>query len=223
MTQYTIKTALGMNTLNRLDISINITGSDSIVLNNSILDSINLNDEYYGVHLNNSMINHEYFTLKSGLEHYRLLTYLSMMFDGINIFDIGTCGGASSLALSSSPNNTVHSFDVRNVRSPSLSSIPNIKFYTENILENRSMCELLLKSPLIFLDTAHDGVFEYQFYKFLVDNNYHGIFGLDDINLNDAMRNFWKNISTRKEEVTRYGHFSGTGLVLFNDITIITK
>jgi hypothetical protein len=31
------------------------------------------------------------------------------------------------------------------------------------------------------------------------------------------MELFWQGITTRKEDITTYGHFSGTGIVLFDE------
>ena len=38
---------------------------------------------------------------------------------------------------------------------------------------------------------------------------------LDDIKLNDEMRDFWSNIKEEKWDITSKGHWSGTGLVNF--------
>ena len=39
---------------------------------------------------------------------------------------------------------------------------------------------------------------------------------VDDINLNEAMWKFWASIKQTKSEITRIGHWSGTGIVLFD-------
>ena len=71
------------------------------------------------------------------------------------------------------------------------------------------------------LDIDHNYTNEIWLYNFLIQNNWNGIMLCDDINLNDEMRRFWSEISHVKHDITKYGHFSGTGLVLFsNDITI---
>ena len=49
---------------------------------------------------------------------------------------------------------------------------------------------------------------------FLIDNNWHGKLLLDDINLNQEMKNFWNGISHEKYDLTDIGHWSGTGLVI---------
>jgi hypothetical protein len=65
------------------------------------------------------------------------------------------------------------------------------------------------------LDTKHDGVFEQEFFDFLVKENYNGIVLFDDIHLNSQMKNFWSNIELEKYDITNIGHWSGTGVVVF--------
>jgi hypothetical protein len=83
---------------------------------------------------------------------------------------------------------------------------------------------LLLKSNLLFVDAAHDGIMEKQIYDFLCENNYKGILLLDDISLNKEMAFFWQNIDKKKYDITEIGNGiggtlwrSGTGLVDFSD------
>ncbi len=68
----------------------------------------------------------------------------------------------------------------------------------------------IVKSDFIVLDIdPHDGIEETRILEALEKNNYKGIVLLDDINLNPGMKNFWKDI-------TEYGHWSGTGIVIFD-------
>jgi hypothetical protein len=50
----------------------------------------------------------------------------------------------------------------------------------------------------------------------LEKNGYRGIVILDDIHLNDHMNTFWNNITQKKHDVTNVGHFSGTGIIIFD-------
>jgi len=52
------------------------------------------------------------FTRGPGIEAYALYAYLSTLFDGGTILDIGTLFGSSALALSYNPNNKVITYDV---------------------------------------------------------------------------------------------------------------
>ena len=77
---------------------------------------------------------------------------------------------------------------------------------------------LILSCPLIFLDVdPHNGVMEYDFYKYLKSIGYKGIVLWDDIFLSPPMREFWNKIpSDEKRDLSQWGHFSGTGLIVFS-------
>jgi hypothetical protein len=38
---------------------------------------------------------------------------------------------------------------------------------------------------------------------------------LDDIHLNEAMINYWNSFTEEKYDLTNIGHWSGTGMVIF--------
>lgn len=177
-----------------------------IVLNNSILDAIDM-----------SFANPtNFFSWNSGQDHYRLLTFLSRMFENRTLVDIGTRDGGSAIALANTSTNLVESFDIMTVP-----AVPykNVTYNVQNIFENQSTLDLILKSPFISLDIDHLGKVERQFMNFLIENKYDGILYLDDIDTDmfPEMRTFWKEITQRKIDVTKYGHLSGSGLVLFNE------
>lgn len=179
-------------------------------VNNDYLDSIHLEylipfTEQYGVPK-------AWIYEKSGREHYRLLVYVGFLFENKNIIDVGTYQGTSALSLGLSGINQIISFDV--LQQPEVRYITNenIKFKLGDILNDENV-ELLLSSPFIMLDTAHEGPFEYAFYSHLKKIGYKGLLLLDDINLNDEMRGFWKSIEEEKYDLTSKGHWSGTGIV----------
>jgi hypothetical protein len=153
-----------------------------------------------------------WFYMESGIEHYRLLAFISTLFQNSHFLDIGTFQGSSSIAMSYNSKNSVTSFDVSQQPEISKINIPNIKYKIGNILE---FSDLILNSPFILLDTYHDGSFESQFMKKLTDLNYKGIVLFDDIHLEGAMTTFWNSISIEKYDLTYKGHHSGTGLVYF--------
>ena len=151
----------------------------------------------------------QYFYLNSGVEHYRLLAHISSYYDNETLLDIGTFKGGSALALSFN-NNTVISIDIENHLELSINRA-NIEFKILNILNHPN---LLHKSKLIMLDTAHDGLFENELYTYLTDSNWNGIIIADDIHLNKPMRKWWKSIENKyKYDITKFGHHSGTGLI----------
>ena len=152
----------------------------------------------------------QYFYLNSGVEHYRLLAHISSYYDNEILLDIGTFKGGSALALSFNNNNTVISIDIENHLELSINRA-NIEFKILNILNNPN---LLHKSKLIMLDTAHDGLFERELYTYLIESNWNGIIIADDIHLNKPMRKWWKSIENKyKYDITKFGHHSGTGLI----------
>jgi hypothetical protein len=148
-------------------------------------------------------------------EHYRLIARLSSCFDQATLFDIGTNKGYSALALSHHPSNRVVSYDIaecKALRFPE--QLGRIEYRIGDVMRDHR----LLASPLIMLDTNHDGGFESEFYAFLKRNRYRGWLFLDDIHLNTAMIRFWDSITEPKEDLTSIGHFSGSGLVAFGDV-----
>lgn len=165
----------------------------------------------------------EVYFQKDKKEHYRLLSAFSNSFNNANIVDIGTHYGNSALALSHNKTNTVYSFDIVskiNANNP-LNEKDNIKFvisdlFTEN--ERKEWEEILLSSALILLDTDQS-VKQYEFYSYLKEKNYQGLLVCDDVwYVADMRNNFWYKIPTEyKYDATEYGHFSGTGLVTFNE------
>ena len=166
-----------------------------------------------------------YFHLNPGKEHYRLLSYLSTQFQNSNILDIGTACGHSALALSYNKSNTVHSFDITNhVVNEKIRSISNVRYYLENLWDPvvvQSYISLILSAPLIFLDVdPHEGHMEIAFYKFLKEIGYKGLLVCDDIHHFEGMRRFWSQIPPSETyDVSRYGHWSGTGIISFNQDT----
>ena len=155
-----------------------------------------------------------YFLEVPGKEHYNLLAYISTLYNGQSLLDIGTYKGCSAIALSHNPLNKVISFDI----TPGLLKLSqqpkNVEFRLDNILDVNYR-ELILSSPFIMLDTAHDGPFEYKFYNYLLEIEYKGILLLDDIHLNNSMKDFWNSISIEKYDISNIGHITGTGLVYF--------
>ncbi len=160
----------------------------------------------------------KYFNLEAGNEHYRLLYHFSwQMPNQSTIIDIGTSMGHSALALSANPNIRVITYDISDgyvLPNHSIKQKENIEIRIKNCLED---IPLLLQSPFIMLDTFHDGIFERQLITTLINNNYNGIVVCDDIYLNKEMVDFWNWVSLRKMDISIYGHWSGTGAILFGN------
>lgn len=151
-----------------------------------------------------------YFLEEPGVEHYKLLAYLSTLFSGVIISDIGTFRGASALALSYNKQNKVVSYDIKNKRR--LNGKPeNVEF----VVYREGFSKDIFYSALIFLDTLHDGVLEREIVSFLKQHKWRGILILDDIHKFPPLNELWNEIDAPKEDITSIGHHSGTGIVYF--------
>jgi len=155
--------------------------------------------------------------LKNVGEHYRLLTYISYLYDNELIIDAGTCQGHSCLALCQNLNNKVYTYDI---------DPKDISYITEkysNVIKkildiNLETDEILGSAKIILLDIdPHDGNSEINFYDRLLNTNFKGFLICDDINLNTGMKKFWEYIQKEKYDISNLGHWSGTGIVNFSN------
>ena len=159
-----------------------------------------------------------YFNLEAGLEHYRLLAFISnQLKDNSTIYDLGTYKGFSALALSANKNVNVITYDIVDVENNiNMTHIPNIKFVTKDAYLD---VDKFINSPVIMLDIdPHDGIQETNIINKLVEVRYKGIVICDDIHLNQGMKLFWTFVPAHltKYDITDLGHASGTGLIVFD-------
>lgn len=196
-----------------------------IELNNSVLDNFKLDNFQY-------LVTPTYYNLYSGVQEYRLYSYLSTFFNNTIILDIGTSHGTSAIALSHNINNKVISYDIVNCINNNNSSVytkENIEFKIKNVLDDLTV-EFIKNIKLIVIDIDHYGNSEKEIIEKLFELNFSGIILLDDvfnhpdIIINEAMNNLWESISYDniiKYDITKYAHWSGTGIILMNtDITL---
>lgn len=154
-----------------------------------------------------------YFHSPSGRDHYRLLSHISKFYDNELLYDIGSNNGCSALALSENNSNQIKSYDINFHDGVQYVIKNNIEFFLKNVLDESHFPN---NCRFIMLDTDHDGKFEKIFYDYLIDKGYKGLLFLDDIHLNDDMRNFWDNIiKEEKYDLTSIGHNTGSGIVIF--------
>ena len=158
-----------------------------------------------------------FFFGEPGIAPYRLLAYLSTIFNNTTITEIGVHNGWGSLALSFNPTNHIVGYDIDlSSLSPAIKGLsPRLEFRTG--LAHEVDPEGLLSSPLVHLDAQHDGIYEQVLFNFLVARGYRGWLLLDDIHLNPQMEAFWRRITLSKHDLTSFGHNTGTGLVRFNE------
>lgn len=151
-----------------------------------------------------------------GNQHYTLFAYISTILPpGSKILEIGTRGGASAAAFSRNKDVNIVTCDLEDqlTGSPSIKDIPNVQFFVRDGLE-------LIDNEydLIFIDVdPHDGVQERKMLQKLNEINFKGILLLDDIHVNPEMEMFWNSITVPKFDLTKIGHYSGTGIAFFGD------
>jgi len=192
-----------------------------IFLDINTINNISLESVYSYVNLKSTQNLPPYFLENAGSEHYKLLAYLASIINDTNnpYIDIGTYRGCSAAALSYNNNHSVITYDIIDcITDNEIFSIKN----KENIkIKITDCCNEMLEicqSKLILLDIdPHDGIQESKIIDYLIDYNFNGILLIDDIHLNENMQNFWDSIKLKKYDITKYGHWSGTGVVIFNE------
>jgi hypothetical protein len=147
--------------------------------------------------------------MDAGIEHYRLLTYISTLYKGVSLLDIGSYQGSSAIALSFNKKNKVISYDIDSQPEIAEIKIPNIEFIKGDVLKHK------ISAPFILLDTYHDGTFEQEFADHLIKINYKGLVMFDDIHLNNEMSYFWNALKNEKYDITEIGHHTGTGIAIY--------
>jgi hypothetical protein len=178
-----------------------------------------------------------------GREHYTLLEYMTATYgDCRHVVDIGTRYVASSLALGSHET-PVWTFDLpsstereqafrgesekqwkRKVEAAKV----HIKFHNYDLLKvSNDDFRRYMSTWLIILDTHHrpySAPFEREWLDRLLSlGDFSGLVLLDDINLNNEMKQWWKELQAKATErgykpfeLTSVGHVSGTGLLDFS-------
>jgi predicted O-methyltransferase YrrM len=189
-----------------------------IPISNEILDNFSLKNKNY-------LVNKDYYENLSGDQEYRLYSYLSTFFNETTILDIGTLDGRSAIALSHNETNNVISYDIYNHinnNNHAIYSKSNIKFNIKNVLDDLNE-ELIKRVKIVMIDIDHYETIENQIIKRLKDLNFSGLIILDDITkhpdptINVCMNRLWNNIQGDKYDFTKYGHWSGTGVIVVND------
>jgi predicted O-methyltransferase YrrM len=159
---------------------------------------------------------YKYMLSDSGREHYRLLAYISSLFENEKLLDIGTNRGFSAIALADNKLNKVVSYDLEEYNTiAKIKNNPmyqNIEFKLGDFLELESLND----TKFIMLDTAHDGYYEEKVINHLKKISWSGLLLMDDINHTFVkLTEVWNSVELEKYDLTKLGHYSGTGLVVF--------
>ncbi len=192
--------------------------SKNIVLSKERVDDIDLSELYQYLTWNPQYL--QFFKQKAGEEAYKLLGYISKHSNGI-ITDIGTQFGSSALALSLNPQVLVETYDKfkhipDNNQVQTITNKSNIKY---KILSAQSIISKIAESSIIYLDiNTENGAEEIKIINKLLELNFKGILIIDDIKLNKVMENVWNSIpkQLKKLDVSEFGHWSGTGIIVYN-------
>lgn len=170
----------------------------------------------------------QFFNESPGKEHYKLIAFLAKQFPQNSLFiDIGTAEGHSAAALTANPTARVITYDLLNrittnydtFGKTTICNHPRIDYRIKNCLSESEYMKIK-ESSLIFLDVdPHDGSQETQIVNMFLSIGFRGVVLCDDIHLNDGMKNWWMNgipSEVKKLDLTAYGHWSGTGALIFD-------
>jgi len=192
-----------------------------IPISNEILDNFTLINHNY-------LVSKDYYDDKSGIQEYRLYSYLTTFFNNCTILDIGTLNGRSAISLSYNESNKVISYDINNnINNDShiIYSKSNIIFNIKNVLDDLNE-ELIKNTKIVMIDIDHYETIETLIINRLKELNFSGIILLDDITkhpdplVNQCMNRLWNKLrqsNTETYDFTEFGHWSGTGLIVMND------
>ena len=150
---------------------------------------------------------------------YRLLALLSSQLPaGSLVADLGTREGDSATALAVNTTVRVVTYDiVVNGESVRLANLENVQFIQKDCISD---VDNYAGAILISLDLdPHDGIQEQKVLELLLEKKFRGLLVCDDINPQwwPEMKEWWDTIMLKKYDVTFYGHFSGTGIVVFDE------
>ena len=185
------------------------------------INSVDLSEYYKYVDFNART--EIYFLKDAGIEHYKLLAYLSSQLPkGSEVSDLGTLEGMSALAFASNKDVLVTTYDICECIPESVTlSIKNISNIRRVMADCKQHIKNMINSKIILLDIApHDGGSERWIIEQLQKEDYRGLVVCDDIHLSNEMNSFWDDVTLKKLDATQCGHWSGTGIIIFNPNTL---
>jgi predicted O-methyltransferase YrrM len=161
-------------------------------------------------------------------EHYKLLAGLVLAMRPITVIEIGTATGLSALTMKKflPPDGRIVTYDVVQWNAFADTCLLPGDFVHDRLIQRtddlsnpeivRNNLDVLASANMIFIDAAKDGIMEERFI-----NNFRQIsftnpplLVLDDIRVWNMLR-IWRQIAMPKLDLTSFGHWSGTGLVLW--------
>lgn len=166
-------------------------------------------------------------------EHYRLLAALVDVLQPRSVVEIGTLHGLSTLAIKKflRPGARMATFDIVPWAQFKDTCFRSSDFGDGSLVQQigdlgdplvfQQHRGLLDESELIFCDGPKDGVFERKFLNNLaaLGATKPRLLIFDDIRLWN-MLDIWRNIDRPKLDLTSFGHWTGTGLVAWNNESV---
>lgn len=163
-------------------------------------------------------------------EHYRLLAGFVLALNPKLIIEIGTATGLSALSMKKylSPDAKLATFDLIDWQGYPNSCLKNDDFkdgrivqHTDDLSQSSGVAKhrnLLENADLIFIDAEKDGMMEQKFLDNFRDISFcrDPIIIFDDIRLWNMLK-IWREISLPKLDLTSFGHWTGTGIVQWNN------
>jgi len=161
-------------------------------------------------------------------EHYKLLASFVKLLQPRRIIEIGTASGASALALKKflPKNGKIITYDIIPWHQYPGSGLVQDDFDRQleqrlvdlsNPVLAKTQKSELAQADIVFVDAAKDGQMEYFFCDFFESIEFasrNPLFVFDDIRM-PVMLELWRSIRHPKLDITSFGHWSGTGLVLW--------
>lgn len=163
-----------------------------------------------------------WFPMTPGENHHQLLAYLSSQLPaGSLVSDLGTQYGASALSLSHNQTVAVETYDVADCIPAGVPSFRDRRNIRGVCADCFACVDNISKSQIVLLDISpHNGSDERRMLGMLLEREYKGLLICDDIYYSESMTSFWNEVKLKKHDVTCYGHFSGTGIIIFDPATL---
>jgi hypothetical protein len=186
----------------------------TINLNKNDINAIDMSSMYQYIDWQKD--NFKYFNLPAGEEHYRLLCKLSELLPPGDIIDIGTYFGFSAAALSFNSKQNVISYDIYDWLPDDQTTVKNILNVQTKVMNCLNDIDLIKKANLIVIDISHNGSDELEILNALREAKYDGLVFLDDVGLNQEMKDLAESIPEKKIDVSCIGHWSSSLIVIMD-------
>jgi hypothetical protein len=159
-----------------------------------------------------------FYAAAPGREPFRLLEKMSAtMPEGCVAVCLGTGFGAVPLAIAlGNPGISVATYDTVDCLAANVPTVRDLRNVVTHVVPDvRDVIPDIAKDAnLVVIDIEPvDGVKQQQCVERLVEHGFQGIVVCDDIHLTKGMRSFWAWAPGPKADLTRVGHWSGTGAI----------